>query len=466
VLAPISNPDGDGAYLVDWNDVPRATSYKLQQSSNPSFAPATAVYNGPNSQFSVTGQQGGTWYYRVLAANDKGEGPWSNTQSVVVKPGAPNLAAIENPGGGDEYLLSWSAVAGATGYTLQEAGNASFSSAQTRYSGAARQYRVTGQPGGTWYYRVRTESPWGESAWSQTRSTTVAAAALPAPALSPISNGDRDGNYVVNWAAVSGANSYRLEQSPDSYFSNPVEVFAGTATSFSVTDQPGGTWHYRVRALGPAGRSPWSAPRSTTVLVRAFLSLVAKNHGEPRPSGGIVNGDFEKGRTGWTEYSSNQYVLILNAGFPSYFAPHSGSWVAWLGGVRDLAEDSYIEQGVTVPASQPYLAYWRWIDSEELLCGFDMGSVSVNGAPVDSFSLCALNNTGGWVKRVLDLRSYAGQAVSLRFRAQTDGSLISNLFIDDVSFQATALSTTTEAPQEPIPGSGQGKPRAAEPPTP
>jgi serine protease len=167
----------------------------------------------------------------------------------------------------------------------------------------------------------------------------------------------------------------------------------------------------------------------------------------PPPTNPIVNPGFESGPTGWTEFSSHGYDLILNSGFPGSVTPHSGSWAVWLGGDDD--EISYIQQQVTVPAGAPYLAYWHWIASADL-CGWDFGYVVVNGTAVDYYDLCEANNTNGWVLHTVNLAAYAGQSVSLQIRAETDSSLNSNLFVDDVSFQASGVSEA--APAVPIIG--------------
>ena len=149
-----------------------------------------------------------------------------------------------------------------------------------------------------------------------------------------------------------------------------------------------------------------------------------------------MNGDFESGPTGWVEYSSNGWDLILpNSSL--IVPPHGGSWAVWLGGDDD--EISYIQQQVIVPPGSPYLAYWHWIASEDF-CGYDFGKVIINSTTVDEYDLCSSTNTGGWAKHVVNLSAYAGQSVSLQIRAETDSSLNSNLFIDDVSFQASASS--------------------------
>ena len=62
---------------------------------------------------------------------------------------------------------------------------------------------------------------------------------------------------------------------------------------------------------------------------------------------------------------------------------------------------------------------------------------------MDTVDLCSSNNTGGWVQKSINLSAYAGQTVTLQIRAATDGSLNSNWFIDDVSFQSTGAANNT-----------------------
>ena len=151
---------------------------------------------------------------------------------------------------------------------------------------------------------------------------------------------------------------------------------------------------------------------------------------------GIQNGDFEQGPVAWTEYSTHGWPLILQD-FPGSVTPYDGTWAVWLGGEYD--DISYIEQQVFVPPVNHYISYWHWIASEDV-CGYDFGGVLVNGTEVESYSLCSTNNTGGWVHRVIDLSVYAGTSVSIQIRAECDGSLNSNLFIDHVAFQANPAS--------------------------
>jgi hypothetical protein len=115
--------------------------------------------------------------------------------------------------------------------------------------------------------------------------------------------------------------------------------------------------------------------------------------------------------------------------------PHSGEWAAWLGG--DNNEVAYVRQSVTIPANAATLRFWMWIASEDY-CGFDFGGVLINNTTVDQFDLCGAADTNGWVQRSVDLSAYAGQTVALQIRVETDPSLNSNLFIDDVALSAAA----------------------------
>jgi hypothetical protein len=86
VLFPIDNADRDGTYWVDWSDVSGGVWYRLQEDSTASFSTPTTRYQGTSSQFQVTGQDDGTWYYRVYALNGGGASPWSGSQSATVGP--------------------------------------------------------------------------------------------------------------------------------------------------------------------------------------------------------------------------------------------------------------------------------------------------------------------------------------------------------------------------------------------
>jgi thermitase len=310
ILFPIDNPDGDSSYQVQWSASAGAAGYKLEEDDNPGFGSPTARYTGPATAFDVTGQEGGTWYYRVRAHNQAGDSPWSSRQSVTVKPAAPILSPISNPSNDDEYQVSWSAATGATGYTLEQATSLSFSDATVRYDGMELEYNVTGQDEGNWYYQVRAYNGAGHSPWSNKESTTVILHPLApdAPDLLPIDNTDADDEYLVDWSDVISATSYILEESPNQYFDHPTEIYSDTMSEFTVTHQVSGLWHYRVRAVGAPADSPWSNEREVLVPHWLNLPIMFRGYSPPEGFGLPITEGFEDDAvppSGWTNVQTN-----------------------------------------------------------------------------------------------------------------------------------------------------------------
>jgi hypothetical protein len=223
---------------------------------------------------------------------------------------------------------------------------------------------------------------------------------------------------------------------PGSSYSHLDEIFNGTPNSLMTYSLANGESEHSPGpvTLGIFQDMGWTTGESS-FPVHVYLPSMTRGW-PPMQFPGVVNGDFEDGRTGWTEHSDSGYYLIVRD-FPSGVAPHSGNWAAWLGWAHQ--DTSYVKQQVTVPPGGPYLGYWHWIRSDDF-CGNDFGRVVINGFTVDRYDLCTAENTGGWVKHVVDLNAYAGQTVELRIQAETDSVLRSNLFVDDVAFQASALA--------------------------
>ncbi|NIP35776.1 MAG: hypothetical protein GWN18_12485 [Thermoplasmata archaeon] len=171
VLAAIENDDGDGDYLIDWDDVTEVTSYQVEEADNPEFDSAVVVYDGAASEYQVEGHLTGLWYYRVRASHAGADSPWSDPQSVSVVPDAPVLDAIDNPDGERDYLVDWNDVTGATSYELEEAEDDQFTSPTVvYYPGSPSEYQMTEHEGGLWYYRVRARNAGGASACGRTLS--------------------------------------------------------------------------------------------------------------------------------------------------------------------------------------------------------------------------------------------------------------------------------------------------------
>ncbi len=168
------------------------------------------------------------------------------------------------------------------------------------------------------------------------------------------------------------------------------------------------------------------------------------------PTNPFLNPGFEQGQVAWTEYSSGGWDLIWQAA-STPVAAHNGSWLAWLGG--DDYETARLSQTITISGTAPYLRFWYYSASEDV-CGYDYFRIKVNGTGIYEFSLCSNNNSNGWVQVVLNLAGFVGTNKTVMFEVTTDGSLNSNLFLDDVSMSSSAMMMEEEpVPAEYYPGS-------------
>lgn len=287
-LAPIDNSDGDGDYTLIWSEVATAVSYTLEEDDNPDFSSPIEVYLGSEPSYSITGQPVGTWYYRVKANNSWVSSIWSNIESVNVPLGTPDLFPIDNADRDRNYFVEWSQVTGASTYSLQEDDDPGFGSPVTLYEGANRQYQVSNQSVGTWYYRVRASAGSMNSQWSQTQEAIVGATkvymplvvrAWPpitgGPELLPIDNSDGDGAYTLSWTTVPGAESYVLEEGRDMAFSNAQVLYSGSSTSYGVTGRGASRLYYRVKARTAGGDTDWSNTQYVDIFLEAEPNDVA-----------------------------------------------------------------------------------------------------------------------------------------------------------------------------------------------
>lgn len=154
------------------------------------------------------------------------------------------------------------------------------------------------------------------------------------------------------------------------------------------------------------------------------------------------NGDFEQGPTGWAATNDGEITttLVLPA------TPHSGSFVARLGGVN--ANAMTIDRlAMPVPVNTPYLSYWVWIQSTEPNCFADFGAVvfvsDVNPgfSILDRFPVCTDTQVNGWVNRVIDMSAHAGDVGTFEFSTESPNGIANSIvYWDDIGWRATPLS--------------------------
>ncbi|MFF7154818.1 putative Ig domain-containing protein [Streptomyces sp. NPDC008139] len=141
----------------------------------------------------------------------------------------------------------------------------------------------------------------------------------------------------------------------------------------------------------------------------------------------LTNPGFESGNTGWTTSSG---VIDNSTGAPA----HSGSYKAWLNGYGTTHTDT-LSQSVTIPASctNATFTFYLYVSSQETstTTAYDKLTVAAGSTTLASYS--NLNKGTGYVQRSVNLSSYAGQTVTLKFTGTEDSSLATSFLIDDAA---------------------------------
>ena len=260
--APVNlNATGGTAQdFLSWSAVSGATSYNIYRSS---FSGGeTLVQSGVTSTgYTDSGLSAGTYYYEVAAVNSAGVSPLSSEASAtatapITIPAAPT--GINAVGGVGQISVAWSAVSGATTYSLYRGTS---SGAETLYASGLTStgYTDLGLSAGTYYYRVTAVNSAGVSPLSSEASATATAQVTIPVAPTGVNAVGGVGLISVAWSAVSGATTYSLYRGTAS---GAETLYASglTATSYNNSGlQNGARYYYKVVAVNSAGSSALSA---------------------------------------------------------------------------------------------------------------------------------------------------------------------------------------------------------------
>ncbi len=151
----------------------------------------------------------------------------------------------------------------------------------------------------------------------------------------------------------------------------------------------------------------------------------------PPPSGNLLaNPGFESGATSWTATSG---VITNSAGA----FPHSGSYYAWLDGYGSSHTD-YVQQSVSVPsASSATLSFYLYVDTNETTSSYAYDTLKVQvvsgGTTYTLATYSNLDAGSSYVRRSVNLGSFTGKSVTLRFLGVEDSSLATSFLVDDTS---------------------------------
>lgn len=161
------------------------------------------------------------------------------------------------------------------------------------------------------------------------------------------------------------------------------------------------------------------------------------------PAQVIGNGGFESGTTPW---SASANVIFTGGGQSA----HTGSRFARLDGTGATHTDT-LSQQVALPAgcSTATLSYWLHIDTTETTStvAYDKLTAKIGSSTLATYS--NLDRNTGYVRKTVDVSSFAGQTVTLTFTGVEDPSLQTSFVLDDVALDVSGDAPPTDSARTP-----------------
>ncbi|MDI9273147.1 RHS repeat protein [Stenotrophomonas sp. PFBMAA-4] len=252
----------NGTFQVSWSSVAGVSAYELQQRAGQ--GEWAAAYRGAAKTWTATGKAAGSYQLRARACRSSLCGGWSAVATVVVElppAQAPVLTAPSTASGGN-YVVSWSAVAGATTYRLDEQrGDGEWVQIQ---DSAERTRSFSAMPPGVYRYGVRACNNSGCGSYSSRIPVQSVHLPTSAPALAAPSK-SLGSSYSISWSAVANSTSYQLDERSSG--GSWATIANGSSTTQAVSGRAQGTYEYRVRGCASVGCGPYSAVASVQVVV-------------------------------------------------------------------------------------------------------------------------------------------------------------------------------------------------------
>ena len=220
-------PSGDltltaGAYDVSnhsveltWNAIDNATGYRVEQQTGEDSWTVVATV-AETSYVATSLEDNAEYVYRVVSFNAKGDGPSASTSFTTdAAPAAPtNVAFGAYDSENKTATLSWTAVEGASGYSVQQYDAVTTAWVDvTRDDATATEYVLTDMVDfSTYVFRVAAYNDAGSSEWVEAEITASAAPAAPNNVAATFDSAEKSAAITWNFSvgATGGYNVYEL----------------------------------------------------------------------------------------------------------------------------------------------------------------------------------------------------------------------------------------------------------------
>jgi hypothetical protein len=209
----------------------------------------------------------------MIAVPDATLNGWTQTSVTNAVLAPPDPLNVTAPDVGGNYIVSWSAVAGAAGYLLEVSSDLTFAKGASQQNvGAVTSVALQNSPACAeqLYYRVSAYGTAGSGPWSVTGSVLLGTGdffvcnqlPLDAPQLSGIAEPNR---LLLEWVpAPGGYDGFTLQVAADPQFASGHTLYQGAALGFQYWQTPGPPAYFRISTQLAGASSPWSNTYTTT----------------------------------------------------------------------------------------------------------------------------------------------------------------------------------------------------------
>jgi hypothetical protein len=243
-----------------WTDIQGETGYKIERSPNSSAWTLLTTTASDAVSYDSTGLTATTkYYYRVTSVSAAGDSvPTSAVSATTTPPTPTTLTGATTP---SSISLSWTNVAGETGYRVEHSTDDSAWSQLAITAANVVTYANSGlSQNTTYYYRVKAIGAGGDSPpTSAVSKTTLLNAPTGVFVYKPTAT-----SVKVSWTDSISETGYRLEELVGKTWTQVGANLAANTTSVTVGGLTAGTaYSFRVFAITPAGTSAASSTSST-----------------------------------------------------------------------------------------------------------------------------------------------------------------------------------------------------------
>jgi titin len=269
LLAPVSGVTATGFSTTEidltWNDSTGESGYRIERSANGTVWSLLTVTGADVTSYANTGLTAGTvYYYRVRAANAGGNSNVTENKTGITIPAATALSISTLSG--TQLKLTWTNVAGESGYRIERSsdGSCDWSVINTTAANVVT-YTDTGLTNDTlYYYRVTAYNASGDAA-----SSTVMHGRTLVPAPTNLAATATSSSQIhLTWDDSTGETGYFIERSLNNGVTwSTLTTVAADVTSYNSGALTAGTLYaYRIRAINAGGNSEASAKASATTI--------------------------------------------------------------------------------------------------------------------------------------------------------------------------------------------------------